>query len=245
MRPVEPGQVLVGCCGFPGGQKRCFASVEILEVQQTFYQPPRVETAARWRAAAPAGFVFTLKAWQLVTHEASSPTYRRLREPLSDAARRQAGGFRFNTLTRRAWARTLEIAAALDAPLILLQTPRSFTPDAGNLRRLRRFLEAVERQGRRIAFEPRGERWTDDVVRSIVEDLEIVHAVDPFLDAPIGGGLRYFRLHGLPRYNHSYRFTAADLDRLRAKIEPRTPYWVLFNNLAMLEDAVSFRRLVT
>src|ERR671929_9964 len=50
----------------------------VVEVQQTFYEPPRDATLLRWRRQAPLRFEFTLKAWQLVTHEASSPTYLRL-----------------------------------------------------------------------------------------------------------------------------------------------------------------------
>ena len=69
----------VGCCGFPGGMRSYFSRFEIVEVQQTFYQPPRMETALRWRREAPADFEFAIKAWQLITHPPSSPTYRRAR----------------------------------------------------------------------------------------------------------------------------------------------------------------------
>jgi len=51
----------------------------VVEVQQTFYQIPRIATGKRWREEAPPDFEFTMKAWQLITHEPSSPTYRRLR----------------------------------------------------------------------------------------------------------------------------------------------------------------------
>jgi uncharacterized protein YecE (DUF72 family) len=55
----------------------------VVEVQQTFYEPPADTTIRRWRARAPAAFEFTLKAWQLITHEPSSPTFRRLKRPLT------------------------------------------------------------------------------------------------------------------------------------------------------------------
>lgn len=88
-----PRQVRVGTCGFPEAQARLFRDFGILEVQRTFYRPPRVTTAERWRREAPTGFVFTLKAWQLVTHEASSPTYRHRGVALSAAQRAQAGAW--------------------------------------------------------------------------------------------------------------------------------------------------------
>ncbi len=70
------GRVKVGCCGFPGGMRGYFSRFEVVEVQQTFYQPPRMETALRWRREAQADFEFVIKAWQLITHPSSSPTYR-------------------------------------------------------------------------------------------------------------------------------------------------------------------------
>jgi uncharacterized protein YecE (DUF72 family) len=68
---ADGNAVKVGCCGFAGSQGRCFRDFRLVEVQQTFYEPPRVTTAERWRAKAPADFEFTLKAWQLITHEAT------------------------------------------------------------------------------------------------------------------------------------------------------------------------------
>lgn len=76
-------EVKIGCCGFPVARRRYWEGLAAVEIQRTFYQPPRLETARRWRQGAPVDFEFTLKAWQLITHEASSPTYRRLRRPLS------------------------------------------------------------------------------------------------------------------------------------------------------------------
>ncbi len=52
-----------------------------------FYEPPRDGTMRRWRAQAPIDFEFTIKAWQLITHDALSPTYRRLRSPLTEVDR--------------------------------------------------------------------------------------------------------------------------------------------------------------
>ena len=238
-------QVRVGTCGFAESQAATFRDFDILEVQQSFYQPPQTKTVARWRLAAPPDFAFTLKAWQLITHEAHSPTYRRLREPLEERQLRQCGGFRWNAVTRMAWARMCELAEALDAKAILFQTPRSFTPAPRHLERLYRFFEAIDRPpDRRLAFEPRGDAWTDELLRSIVRDLNLVHVVDPFLRKPVGRGLRYFRLHGRPAYHYHYRYTRTDLQVLREKLAGPWPHWVLFNNDHMAEDAQRFRKLL-
>jgi hypothetical protein len=38
-------KVKLGCCGFPGGRKGYFSQFHLVEVQQTFYKMPRLETA--------------------------------------------------------------------------------------------------------------------------------------------------------------------------------------------------------
>jgi uncharacterized protein YecE (DUF72 family) len=233
-------RVRVGICGFAEAQSHVYRDFDILEVQRTFYQPPKPTTAARWRENAPVGFVFTLKAWQLLTHESSSPTYRRLREKLSDTQLAQAGGFRWNDVTRMAWDRTQEIAEALSAPVIVFQTPKSFKPLPENLERLARFFQRLERDGRRLGFEPRGEAWDDGIVRNLVTDLDLIHVVDPMLRKPVGRGLRYYRLHGRPGYHFHYRYTDSDLRQLEASLIKAWPNWILFNNDAMATDARRF-----
>src|SRR5688572_1186578 len=74
--------VRVGLCGFTMAIEDYPLRFPVVEVQQTFYQPPRDETMRGWLAATPKDFEFTLKAWQLVTHPGASPTYRRTTRPL-------------------------------------------------------------------------------------------------------------------------------------------------------------------
>lgn len=211
-----------------------------MEVQRTFYQPPRPQTAAAWRARAPADFVFTLKAWQLITHERSSPTYRRLREPLDAAELATAGGFRWNRITRMAWARTRESARALEAEAVLFQAPGRFRPTPENIARLRGFFTAIERDGRRMILELRGIEWDDTTVERLCRELDLVHAVDPFLRPAAGTGLQYLRLHGRPAYHYRYRYTDPDLGWLAAQLDTTRPARVLFNNDSMAEDARRF-----
>ncbi len=234
----------VGTCGFAVSQAATFRHFHMVEIQQTFYQPPRPETAARWRARAPEGFVFTLKAWQLLTHTASSPTYRRLKEALPAGRLASAGGFKWNPVTRMAWHKTLEVARVLQAEGVVFQTPPSFLPSATNLTRLRRFFEAIERNGMYMVFEPRGETWSDELVRELTAELDLVHGTDPFLRPPVSLGMRYFRLHGRPAYHYRYRYSDAELRNLRSFLSPEHPNRVLFNNDHMAEDARRFIRLL-
>ena len=139
------GEPRIGLCGFTMAFDDYVREYRLVEVQQTFYEPPREATMRRWRAQAPSSFEFTIKAWQLVTHTASSPTYRRLRTALNDTDRAEAGGFRTSPVVLRAWERTLECAAILRATAILFQCPASFQPDEDKIEQLRRFFRTVDR----------------------------------------------------------------------------------------------------
>lgn len=235
-------EVRLGLCGFTIGAGEYFRRYRVVEIQQTFYEPPRDDVMLRWRRQAPPRFEFTLKAWQLITHDASSPTYRRLRTPLSPDQRAEAGSFRRSPTTRRAWERTLECARILRGTAIVLQCPRSFRPTAENAARMRAFLTEVERpDGVRILFEPRGP-WPEDLLRDLCAELDLVHVVDPFVDATVTPEQTYFRLHGVTGPRHVY--TDEELERLRARLPASGTAYVMFNNIPRVADAERFRALL-
>jgi len=230
----------VGCCGFTRRRAELLASFRVVEVQKTFYQPPRPSTADRWREEAGEAVEYTLKAWQLITHEPSSPTYRRLTGELSDAQKRQAGAFRWTSVVRSAWDRTADIARRLRATKVVFQCPRSLRPTDKVKDNLRMFFGGIDRQGLTCIWEPRG--WPHEEVKPLCRELDLVHCVDPFADRAVTGGLRYWRLHGIGGYRHEY--TDRELQDL-ADRRPRTrPTYALFNNMTMFEDATRFQALV-
>jgi uncharacterized protein YecE (DUF72 family) len=231
--------VHVGCCGFPMGRAEYFRHFRVVEVQQTFYQPPRIDTLKRWRTAAPRGFEFTLKAWQLITHEPASPTYRQLRTPIAPERGSAYGAFRPTPEVFDAWQTTLACARALEARIVVFQSPASFAPTAEHLDNLRRFFRAIRPwpAGLLLTWEPR--RWPAQQAQGLCDELGLLRVVDPFGEPPPQDGLRYFRLHGLSGYN--YRYSDADLERLGAWCSGET--YCLFNNTHMAEDAQRFQRL--
>ncbi len=231
--------VLTGCCGWCEAHARYYREFPIIEIQQTFYDPPPPALAEKWRREAPAGFRFTIKAWQLITHTASSPTWRKLKSPPAPETRAAYGSFRPAPEVRAAFGRTMDFARALAASAIVFQCPASFTASDENIANLRRFFRAADRGGIPFVWEPRGD-WPPDVVAGLCRELDLVHAVDPFTTAPVDGRFRYFRLHG--RGSYRYRYSDEDLHRLRAMVQGRDAC-VLFNNTAMRDDARRFQAL--
>ena len=51
-----PRSVRVGCCGFPISLRHYAEEFAVVEVQQTFYQPPALHTIEKWRGAVPGAF---------------------------------------------------------------------------------------------------------------------------------------------------------------------------------------------
>jgi len=235
-------EVRTGLCGFTMAFADYVREFRLVEVQQTFYEPPGDATLMRWRRQAPLRFEFTLKAWQLITHEASSPTYRRLRRPLSAEERRGCGSFRTTPVVLGAWGRTLECAALLRATAVLLQCPRSFKPTPENTDRMRAFFAAIPRPPAvRVLWEPRGP-WPPDLVRALCHELDLVHVVDPLVDTTVTPEQTYFRLHGLTGARHVY--TDAELAQVAALLPAAGTAYVLFNNLPRIGDARRFREVV-
>lgn len=230
----------VGLCGFTMAIPDYFETFRVVEIQQTFYEPPQKTTLVRWREQGGASFEFTLKAWQLVTHRATSSTYKRLRTPLTRRELDDAGSFRDTPTVWRGWEATLACARLLRATSILCQCPASFRPDAENVAAMRAFFRRIERPaGVRIMWEPRGPSWPEDTIRELCTDLDLVHVVDPFVNRTVTPSVTYWRLHGLG--DHRRPYTDAELDRLASMVDPaaRTVY-VMFNEIPRVSDATRF-----
>ena len=233
----------LGMCGFTIAASAYYRRFRVLEVQQTFYDPPPIATLRRWRAEAPADFEFTMKAWQVITHFATSRTYRRLRSTFPDHARREAGGFRWNDTVCAAWLTTLDCAEILRATAILFQCPASFRPTDENVAAMRGFFHQIEQPpGIRFLWEPRG-AWPDDVVLELCRELDLIHAVDPFIRPSLTPELIYWRLHG--NRSHYASYTDDELRQIHDWLpgDDRDAY-VMFNNIPRVKDADRFRQIL-
>jgi uncharacterized protein YecE (DUF72 family) len=169
----------IGLCGFTMAMEDYARHFPVVEVQNTFYEPPRDELMRRWRAVTAPTLEYTMKVWQLVTHSASSPTYRRMKRPLAAGA--EPGFFRDSAAVAEGWQRSLQGAAVLEATALLFQCPASFAPDRENVERMRGFFGRIKRPAARLLWEPRGARWVAErsLALSLSRELDLVHVVDP------------------------------------------------------------------
>ncbi|WP_438313674.1 DUF72 domain-containing protein [Candidatus Caldatribacterium sp. SIUC1] len=234
--------IRVGVCGFPRKRAELFRCLDVVEVQKTFYTFVPLESLVRLREEAPPSFAFTMKAFQGITHPASSPTYRRTRLP-SDFRLENLGFFQDTEEVALCARSTFEEAMALQAKAIVFQCPPSFTPTLEHRQNLVRFFERFPRKGVLLAWEPRGE-WREEDIRALCQELDLVHVVDPFKDSPQWGEIVYFRLHGKGSYR--YRYSDEDL-RFLAKLLKASPKdaFCLFNNVPMFENALSLRAMLS
>ena len=234
-------QIKIGTCGFRNTKEEYAEVLSTVEIQHTFYQPPQISTLERWRAELPADFEFTLKAWQLITHESSSPTYKRLRRKMTEKELEESGFFKPTDIVREALETTLACAKALKARTILFQCPAKFKPTDENISNLKQFFESIKRGKLNFAWEPRGD-WENKVVNDICDELNLWHAVDPFARPTLTPKNCYYRLHGIPRWRYTYE--DGELEELVSLIPKKRLAYVFFNNVTMREDAIRFKKIV-
>jgi uncharacterized protein YecE (DUF72 family) len=234
-------KVKIGTCGFRAKKEEYAEMLAAVEIQNTFYQPPQIKTLEKWRDSVPDDFEFVLKAWQLITHEAKSPTYKRLKKQLTETEREEAGYFKSTAIVREAWETTLAYAEALRAKIVLFQCPASFKPYSENIENLKKFFSSVERSNLKFAWEPRGE-WDAKIVKSLCRELNLWHAVDPFSKPTQTSGKCYYRMHG--RTGFGYKYEEDELSELAQMLPEKAISYVFFNNRYMLEDALLFKSLL-
>lgn len=236
-------KIRIGTCGFRTTKLQYAETFSCVEIQHTFYQPPQIKTLERWRAEVPGDFEFVIKAWQLITHEAKSPTYKRLKKKLTAEELTQTGRFQPTPIVREAWETTLACAEALEAKTILFQCPASFKPYEENLENLENFFSSIKRGKLNFAFEPRGEAWTDEIIKDVCERFDLAHTVDPFEKITLTPDKIYYRLHG--RGGWRYEYEPEELEDLAAMLTTKKPAYVFFNNIRMNEDALNFQTILS
>ncbi|MEM4663105.1 MAG: DUF72 domain-containing protein [Candidatus Diapherotrites archaeon] len=236
--------IKVGCCGW-GYYKTSDASktksilqayclnYECIEVNYTFYKIPKLSTVSRWRKEADEinkNFEFIVKCPRVITHlEQFSHSSVQIFENVKD------------------------ICYSLRSTTVVFQTPPSFGPSEKNISKMKNFFEKIERDKLTLVWEPRGE-WLTQVekVKHLCDSLNLIECTDLFRKKPMSFSdekIAYLRLHGLGKESpYQYKFTSDDLKWLAERVGEINKIvdkiFVMFNNFAMYEDAIEFKKVL-
>lgn len=245
-------KIWVGCCGLAGlGWKEYESRFDAIEIQSTFYRLPRLSTAKSWREQAPK-LRITLKAWQGVTHPATSPTWRKAGAQRPSADEESYGHLQPTEKVFKAWQSTLQVCRELNAEACLIQLPPSFDRRKEHIENMVGFFEQIERPPL-IAIEFRHKSWFEDLdgLARLLDRLRLTHVVDPLTQRPAHvEGVAYYRLHGrvLPggRLDYKYRYTHEEILRIKQEVERSgvEQAYVFFNNISMRDDATKLLSLL-
>ena len=223
-------EVLVGCAGwslprehqagFPAEGthlERYAARFPAAEINSSFYRPHRPSTYARWSAAVPPSFRFSVKVPKAITH---GLRLRGAGDAL-DAFLAEAGG----------------LGERLGCLLVQLPPSLDFDPAvAGEF-----FCALRDRTAVPVACEPRHASWFTAEADGLLAGAGIARvAADPARvpEAAEPGGAPdtvYYRLHGSPRIYYS-AYDEAYLDALAARLREHSAAgrraWCIFDNTA-------------
>ena len=220
---------------------------DAIEINTSFYQPPRPAVAERWveRLAAHPRFLFTAKLWQKFTHETGAT-----------AADEQA--------VRAGFA---PLAAAGKLAAVLLQFPYSFHRTPENVDRLKRLLERF--QDYQLVVEIRHSSWNDAELYALLAEHRVgfCNIDQPIIGrsirpsqratAPVG----YIRLHGRrydtwfsddpmtpPEERYNYLYSESELapwaERIRKLAKHTRTTFVIANNHFEGKAAVNALQLI-
>ncbi|MHC5114280.1 MAG: DUF72 domain-containing protein [Planctomycetota bacterium] len=209
------GEIRIGTSGFCMPPREYHETFDVVEL--TAARSLSLTEAQRWRAEAPEDFRFVMRAPPEIAREAFADTPD----------------------VRRRWKATVELAAALASPMVVLATPRGFRPTDEHVDRLIRFCQWAHRDRLRLAWEPRSDAWTDDLVRKLCVELSLTHVADPFERRCMRPRPPVYRVHG--GGGAADACGEDDFERLRALCtEPLT--YCLFSTSTRGDDARAFAR---
>jgi len=202
----------------------CFDTVEI---NNTFYRLPEAVAFAQWRARAPKGFLYAVKASRFLTH------MKRLNDP--------------DDPLDRLFSRAQLLGHTLGP--VLYQLPPRWALD---FNRLETFVRALPKR-RRHAVEFRDPSWYTRDVYALLDRYNVALCLHDMAGSATGrmvhGPFVYVRFHGPQKYNGRYpdAVLASWADWLSAQLKVGRPVFAYFNNdigAHAPRDAVRLRNLL-
>jgi uncharacterized protein YecE (DUF72 family) len=239
--------IYVGTCGFSESMKKYFEDFNTVEIQQTFYKLLDVKLLQKWKKMSREGFIFNFKAFQGITHPATSRTWKKANVDVSKLKDR-VGYLKPTKEVFEFWKKMIEYAQILEAKVIVIQLPESFKNSNENWENAEKFFKNAERRNFEIGVELRG--WKENDIKKFCKKFDVIDVCDLNLRVPtIVRKVSYFRLHGSyknGKINYYHKYSEKELIEIKEKIKKlkSKEIFVYFNNVFMLEDSKRFLSLL-
>lgn len=201
---------------------------DTVEINNTFYQLPKIKTFTNWRKSVPKNFLFALKASRFITH------MKKLKAP--------------KTSSKKLFNRMQRLKETLGP--ILFQLPPGW---ARNDERLARFLESLPARHRYV-FEFRDTSWLTQDIYDLLKASNAAFCIHDFrgerTPKEITADFTYVRMHGPSKAAYSGSYSPEVLEQLANQIrewqEKLKDIYVYFNNDAeanAIKNALQLRQL--
>jgi uncharacterized protein YecE (DUF72 family) len=192
-------RILVGLPALQGDIHRYKARFDLVELRPVDTSVPRATTLRKWRKAVPPGFVFSVVLPRVV------------------------GELALGKLLDEALATSLEVATVLEARCIVLQTPASFRPTAGNRKKLIALFERIPVEGVVRCWEPAG-IWERADIIATARTARAIPVLDIAREPPPPGPIVYTRLRALGKAS---TLGATTIERVASRLSDRREAFVV------------------
>jgi len=220
-------QVLIGCGGWgyfrvPGSDPlQAYAQAyDFVETNSPFYRTPALSTARTWRKKAPDNFEFTVKCSKELTHDIGL-------RPVARA---------YEAFEEQVW-----VCRALEAPILVLQTPPLFDT---TLTEVKDFFGGLKVDDLRLVWDVRGKERLE--YSALANDLGITESYDLSReDAPADQDIVYSRIFGP---DAKRELTTKHLKTINDKVRSSgaKKVYLTFHGSRMYKDAaglITYRKL--
>jgi uncharacterized protein YecE (DUF72 family) len=165
-----------------------------VEVNQTFYDYPDMNTVERWRKTVPENFTFAVRCHQVLTHRLGFETI--------DEAYYVLG-------------QMVAYCGVLNAPFLVLETPHKYVITKEIADKARDLFSSWDLRGVRLVWEIRAPLTQAAI--DLMQDFGMVHCVDLSWQVPVvKSDVVYSRLFGKGTHN-VYQFTDSELVEIDRK----------------------------
>ena len=143
------------------------------------------------------------------------------------------------------WQTTVEAATTLEAAVVLLRTPSSFSPSSTHRKALERFAhKQMQELTIPVAWQPAG-LWEPATVARLCNELGLVYALNPLqIEDPLPPITRaYLRISSLGKYRN--QMSPANLEEIADFAAELEKSWILFSGPSRMRDARQMQALLT